>query len=145
MINGFLRTYTELSSLATFDERLRYLSLVGTLGDATFGLDRWINQRFYRSAEWKQVRNHVIMRDTGLRDHCQDLGVIGCDIFDKIVVHHMNPLRIDDFTEASDYLLNPEYLISTSLLTHNIIHFGNEGRLNQTVVERKPNDTCPWK
>lgn len=135
-----IRTYTELSALPTFEERFQYLRLNGSVGETTFGFDRYINQKFYRSAEWKQIRNHVILRDNGC-----DLGVEGYEIHEKILIHHMNPIALSDIQNASDYLLNPDYLISVTLATHNAIHYGDETLLIRAPTERRPNDTCPWK
>lgn len=135
-----IRTYAELSTLPTFEERYQYLRLNGSVGETTFGFDRYINQKFYRSAEWKQIRNHVIVRDNGC-----DLGVEGYEIHEKILIHHMNPIALSDIQNASDYLLNPDYLISVTLATHNAIHYGDETLLIRAPTERRPNDTCPWK
>lgn len=135
-----IRTYTELSELKTFEERFRYLQLNGVVAEDIFGFDRIVNQRFYRSAEWKAIRDRVIIRDNGC-----DLGVDGREIFGKAVIHHMNPARLKDFTELSDILLNPEYLITTTHRTHNAIHYGDEGLLLREPIERRMNDTCPWK
>lgn len=136
-----IRTYTELSQLKTFEERYRYLRLQSRVGADTFGFDRWINQKFYqRSPEWKAIRNEVILRDNGC-----DLGIEGREIFGKVVVHHMNPLRKEDLEQMSDFLLNPEFLISTTHETHNAIHYGDENLLVKDPVERMPYDTCPWK
>lgn len=135
-----IRTYAELSTLLTFEERYRYLRLNGSVGETTFGFDRYINQKFYRSAEWKQIRNYVIVRDNGC-----DLGVDGYEIHEKILIHHMNPIALNDIQNASDYLLNPDYLISVTLATHNAIHYGDETLLIRAPTERRPNDTCPWK
>jgi len=127
-------------SFPTFEERLRYLKLDGKIGQETFGLDRYLNQVFYRSQRWKSARDRVIIRDNGL-----DLGAIGCLINGRVIVHHMNPLLISDIENDSEFLLDPEYLISVSELTHNVIHYGNEERLFNAPIERKPNDTCPWR
>lgn len=135
-----IRTYTELSALPTFEERFQYLRLNGSIGEITFGFDRYVNQKFYRSAEWKQIRNYVIVRDNGC-----DLGVEGYEIHEKILIHHMNPIVLSDIQNASDYLLNPDYLISVTLATHNAIHYGDETLLIRAPTERRPNDTCPWK
>lgn len=136
-----IRTYTELSKLKTFDERFRYLQLNGKVGADTFGFDRYMNQIFYRSREWKRIRELVIIRDNGC-----DLGIEGRDVYGKnILIHHMNPLNLDDIVDRSDYLLNPDYLITTSRLTHNAIHYGDERLLPREPVERTPFDTCPWK
>lgn len=143
-MNGMrrIRSYSELCCLKTFEERFRYLQLNARLADETFGFDRWINQKFYKSKEWKAIRNHVIVRD-----NCCDLGVKNFDIFGDVLVHHMNPIDIIDIKDASKYLLNPEYLISTSLKTHNALHYGSFEMLSDDIflVERKPNDTIPWK
>lgn len=134
------RTYSELSRLQTFDERFDYLQLNGVVGKDTFGFDRYFNQLFYRSKEWKHIRNIVIIRDNGC-----DLGCEGHDIYDKILIHHMNPISIEDINESSDILLNPEFLICTSQLTHNAIHYGDKSQLIKEPLIRKPGDTCPWK
>lgn len=135
-----IRTYSELIKYSTFEDRFRYLSLKGQVGEETYGFDRWINQRFYRSAEWKQIRNSVIVRDSGC-----DLGIIGREIPDRIIVHHINPILVEDIAESSDYLLNPEFLICVSHNTHEAIHYGDESLLLTLPVPRAKNDTCPWK
>ena len=135
-----IRTYSELIQLPTFEERFRYLQLNGQVGEDTFGFDRYINQRFYRSKEWLQVRDYVIVRDKGC-----DLGVEGYEIYGRILIHHLNPISLRDITELSDFLLNPEYLISTTHLTHNAIHYGDESILMTAPIERSKNDTCPWR
>ena len=135
-----IKTYSELITFPTFKERYKYLQLSGAIGEETFGFDRYVNQKFYRSQEWKRVRDFVIIRDNGC-----DLGVEGYDIHGKILIHHMNPIRIDDIRFLSEYLMNPEYLISTTLSTHNAIHYGDESLLMAEPIERTPNDTCPWK
>lgn len=135
-----IRTYSELSKLKTFEERYRYLKLGGKIGEDTFGFDRYINQQFYKSSMWKQIRNKVIIRDDGC-----DLGVKGREISKNILIHHMNPVLLKDFLRLSDLLLNPEYLITTTLLTHNAIHYGDENFLISIPVERTKNDTCPWR
>lgn len=135
-----IRTYSELIKISTFDDRFKYLSLHGQVGKETFGFDRWLNQRFYRSREWKQIRDSIIVRDFGC-----DLGIKGREIPDRIIVHHMNPIGIEDISDASDYLINPEFLICTSHRTHEAIHYGDESLLCCDPVIRRPNDTCPWK
>lgn len=135
-----IRSYTELSALKTFEERFRYLQLNGVVAEETFGFDRIINQRFYRSPEWRSIRDRVIIRDNGC-----DLGIEGHEIFGRVVIHHMNPVRLKDFDELSDILLNPEYMIATTHATHNAIHYGDEGLLIKAPVERSKNDTCPWR
>ena len=136
-------TYSELIRLPTFKERLSYLLLHGRVGAETFGFDRWLNQHFYRSEEWKQLRRKIIIRDNGC-----DLGVDGYDIQGAILVHHMNPIVSDDIVNCTPYLMNPDFLISTSFDTHQAIHYENAELLKVAPIyptERKPNDTCPWK
>ena len=135
-----IRTYSELITLPTFEERFNYLKLKGKVGKDTFGFDRWLNQIFYRDPEWKSVRDYVIVRDNGC-----DLGVDGYEINGRILVHHMNPISKEDILERSKYLLDPEFLISTIHNTHNAIHYGDEDLLIKTPIERTKNDTCPWK
>ena len=135
-----IRTYSELILLQTFDERYQYLRLSGTVGEETFGFDRYLNQMFYKSKEWKRIRNEVIIRDNGC-----DLGVPGREIYGKILIHHMNPIRKDDILRRSEYLLDPEYLICTVKNTHDAIHYGDEGLLIQMPKARTKNDTCPWR
>ena len=135
-----IRTYSELITLQTFEERFNYLKLKGQVGKDTFGFDRWLNQIFYRDPEWKSVRDYVIVRDNGC-----DLGVDGYEINGRILVHHMNPISKEDILERSKYLLDPEFLISTVHNTHNAIHYGDEDLLIKTPIERTKNDTCPWK
>lgn len=135
-----LRTYSELSRLQTFRERFEYLRLDGIVGVETFGFDRYLNQVFYNSDEWKAVRKIVIIRDNGC-----DLGMDGYDIHGKIIVHHMNPFSIDDVLHRKEELLDPEFLISTVLNTHNAIHYGDESLLPSAPIVRTRNDTCPWR
>ena len=135
-----IRTYSDLILLPTFEERYRYLRLQGKVGEATFGFDRYLNQMLYRSQRWKSIRDHVIIRDNGC-----DLGIEGREIHGPILVHHMNPLTIYDIEHETDYLLDPEFLISTILTTHNAIHYGDESLLLLDPVERSRNDTCPWR
>lgn len=135
-----IRTYSELSSFKTFKERFEYLKLDGTVGKDTFGFDRYLNQKFYKSKEWERVRDIVIVRDNGC-----DLGVEGYDIHSRIYIHHMNPLKVDDILNRSDYLLNPEYLICVTMNTHNAIHYSDDSILMTGPIVRTPNDTCPWK
>lgn len=135
-----IRTYSELIQLPTFLERFNYLKLNGRVGEETFGCHRHLNQVFYRSVEWKRVRNLVILRDNGC-----DLGLSGYDIYGKILIHHMNPITPDDIRNRSEFLLNPEYLICVSHMTHESITYGDERLLGIEPVERRPNDTCPWR
>lgn len=135
-----IKSYSELIMLPTFEERFEYLSLNGQVGEETYGFDRWVNQRFYKSSEWKQIRNHVIVRDSGC-----DLGILGREISDRIIVHHMNPILLRDIQDGTSFLLDPEYLICTCHNTHEAIHYGSADILIKDPVVRKPNDTCPWK
>lgn len=135
-----IRTYSELITLSTFEERYKYLQLSSSIGEETFGFDRYLNQNFYRSKEWKRIRDFVIIRDNGC-----DLGVEDRTIYGKIIIHHMNPIRTKDIQDVSDYLLNPEYLICTTHQTHNAIHYGDENLLVRNPIERTANDTCPWR
>lgn len=132
-------TYTELARLETFDERLDYLILRGSVGRDTFGFDRFLNQDFYKSKQWRDVRHHVIARDQG-----NDLGVEGYAIYDRILIHHMNPMTPDDIMDGNDDILNPEFLISTTHSTHNAIHYGNTDNLPRQHVERYPDDMILW-
>jgi hypothetical protein len=134
-----IRTYRELSSFESFDDRFDYLYLSGKVGADTFGFDRWMNQRFYRSSEWRSVRNQVIVRDNGC-----DLGVDGFDIHGGVFIHHMNPITSDDITMGVDDILNPEYLISTTQKTHNAIHYGGRSGLPRVFKVRTPGDTRLW-
>lgn len=141
-----IRTYSELITLPTFEERYRYLRLGGRVGEDTFGFDRYLNQRFYTSDEWLALRDYVIVRDTGLNDYCQDLGMPeGYDIHGRILVHHMNPITKDDILRRTKILLDPEYLICTIKNTHDAIHYGDESLLYAPPIERTRNDTCPWR
>lgn len=135
-----IRTYSELSKFSTFEDRYQYLRLDGTVGEETFGFDRYLNQIFYRSKQWKSIRDYIIIRDNGC-----DLGVEGYDIRSRIIVHHMNPITIKDLEKESEFLLNPEFLICTTHNTHQAIHYGDENLLIKMPVERTKNDTCPWK
>lgn len=136
-----IRTYSELIKLPTFKERYEYLKLGGRVGEETFGFDRHLNQMLYNSAEWKSIRNHVITRDRGC-----DLASLDHEIGDeKIIVHHMNPISKEDILERSEFLLNPEYLITTIKTTHDAIHYGDSDLLYKDPIIRSKNDTCPWK
>lgn len=135
-----IKTYSELILLPTFEERFKYLQLNGRVGDDTFGFDRYINQNFYRSAEWKRIRDLVIMRDNGC-----DLALEGYEIYGRILIHHMNPITVKDVELSTEYLMNPEYLICVTHNTHNAIHYGDEKLINNGPIVRTKNDTCPWK
>jgi hypothetical protein len=134
-----VRTYSNLIKRHTFEDRFRYLSLRGQVGESTFGFDRWINQQFYTSTQWRQVRNYVITRDNGC-----DLGVDGYEIYDRIVIHHLNPMSVSDITHGDPAILDPEFLITTTHRTHNAIHYGDERLLLRPLVERRPGDTRLW-
>lgn len=135
-----IRTYSELITFQTFKERFNYLKLDGLVGESTFGFDRYLNQIFYRSQRWKEIRDFVIIRDNGC-----DLGVEDHEIHSRIVIHHMNPITIEDIRKESEFLLDPEFLICTIHNTHNAIHYGDENLLIKAPIERSKNDTCPWK
>lgn len=135
-----MRSYRELLRLKTFDERFEYLKLSGLVGESTFGFERYLNQMLYNSSEWRRTRNKIIIRDNGC-----DLGIEGCEIQGTILVHHMNPISVDDLKDFSEDVFNPEYLICVSLNTHNAIHYGDKSLIPQMPIERRPGDTCPWK
>lgn len=136
-----IKTYSELITFPTFEERFRYLKLDGRVGTDTFGHDRYLNQLMYnRDPRWKNVRDKVIIRDNGC-----DLGVEGFEIYGKVIVHHINPIEIDDLLQNRDWIFDPEFLISTTHNTHNAIHYGDESLLITAPTVRTKNDTCPWK
>ena len=136
-----IRSYRELKNLKTYQERYEYLRLKGSVGKETFGFDRIFNQQFYRSPEWLHIRDEVIIRDNGC-----DLGVPGYEIYgQRILIHHMNPITPEDIETGSELLLNPDYLITTVHSTHNAIHYGDANLLIKDPIERKRNDTCPWR
>lgn len=140
MMSMMIRTYEELMKLHTFEERFRYLKLVARVGEETFGTERYLNQQFYHSQEWKSIRDQII-----LRDNACDLGIEGRELESRIIIHHMNPISKDDLIHQTDFLLNPNYLICTSKKTHSAIHYGDDSILKHAVIERTPNDTCPWR
>lgn len=133
------RSYSELCRLKTFEERFQYLSLKGNVGGSTFGFDRWINQEFYRSREWYDAREFVILRDEGC-----DLGVVGYEIETRLLIHHMNPLLPSDIEDGESCILDPEFLITTTHRTHNAIHYGDESILRKSFVPRTAGDTKLW-
>ena len=135
-----IRTYKELIRIPTFEERFKYLQFAGRVGRKTFGHERYLNQRFYLSPEWRKIRQQVIARDEGC-----DLAVSGLEIHDRIYIHHMNPISIEDFMENSELLFNTDYLICCTYNTHLAIHYGSERMLSSKPIERKKNDTCPWR
>lgn len=133
------RTYLEMVRFDSFEERFEYLKLGGGVGRSTFGFDRYINQQFYASREWKDIRNYVILRDNGC-----DLGVEGYEIHDSPLIHHINPMVPEDIVHGETWILDPEFLITTTHNTHNAIHYGGESRMPKVVAERVPNDTKLW-
>lgn len=135
-----LKTYSELITLPTFEERFKYLELDGMVGDETFGFDRYLNQKFYRTSEWRKVRQEVILRDDGC-----DLAIEDRPIFSRIIIHHINPISIDDIKLKEDWILNPDFLICTSKRTHDAIHYSDESILFSEPIERSPYDTCLWR
>ena len=136
-----IKRYSELIRIPTFEERYEYLRLLGAVGESTFGYDRIFNQLFYHSAkEWRVIRDYVISRDEG-----RDLAIPGREIPDRIYIHHMNPITMDDISNSSEFLLDPEYLICTAFETHNAIHFGDKTLLTIDPIQRTKNDTSPWK
>ncbi len=135
-----IRTYRELIRLPSFRDRYEYLKLSGQVGQETFGFERYLNQSFYHSSEWRPIRDRVIARDLGC-----DLGMEGYEIHGRIYIHHMNPITVEDIRQATDLLTDPEYLICTTHNTHNAIHYGDASLLLTEPVERTPYDTCPWK
>lgn len=135
-----IKSYSELRRLSTFEERYNYLRLRGRVGEDTFGFDRAFNQMFYRSREWKALRDEIIIRDNGC-----DLGIEGYEIHERIIIHHMNPISLADIRDNTEFLMNPEYLITTTHHTHNAIHYGDESILRKGPIERSRFDTCPWK
>lgn len=139
-MNSTIRTYSELIKLPTFEERLNYLRTRSSLGIETFGSNRYLNQEFYRSREWQQIRNHVIARDD-----CCDLGIKGRELYHGVTVHHIIPITIEDIERGSSFLLNPEYLITCGSETHKLIHYMTEDYQEIGFVERKPFDTVPWR
>lgn len=134
------RTYEELITFPTFEERYNYLKLGDRVGQETFGMDRYLNQIFYSCPEWKQIRDEIISRDNGC-----DMALEGYEIYDKIIIHHMNPVRIEDIKNRNAELLDPRYLVCVTHRTHNAIHYGMQEFMALIPRERKPNDTCPWK
>ena len=135
-----IRTYSELITIPTFEERYEYLRLGGRVGEDTFGFDRYLNQVFYRSDAWRKVRDHVIIRDMGC-----DLAMPDREIQNRILVHHMNPITIEDIMRETDFLLDPEFLICTVKNTHDAIHYGDKSLLLTDPIVRTKNDTCPWR
>lgn len=137
-----IRTYSELIQIPTFEERYRYLRLGDRVGEETFGFDRYLNQRFYKSREWQNIRNEVIVRDKAC-----DLAFEDREIPNgvRVLIHHMNPIRIEDISYKKDWILDPEFLVCVTKRTHDAIHYGDETLLYSDPIERSPNDTCLWR
>lgn len=138
-MSSMIRTYSELRRLSTFDERYQYLRLKGEVAYSTFGFDRYINQKFYTSSQWRHVRGYVVTRDDGC-----DLGIEGYEIHSRLVIHHMNPMKVDDIAHGDPSIIDPEFLITTTHKTHNAIHYGDERLLPRPLVDRRPGDTKLW-
>lgn len=134
-----IRSWSELNQIETFEDRYQYLRLQGDVGRSTFGFDRYVNQRFYRSREWMQARDFVIVRDQGC-----DLGVEGFEIHESLLIHHMNPMTLKEIQHGDPRIVDPEFLITTTHRTHNAIHYGDESQLPGRVIERRPGDTKLW-
>lgn len=139
-MKNYDRSYSDLVKLPRFIDRYRYLKLNGKVGDETFGYDRYLNQILYQSSEWRRFRRNIVIRDNGC-----DLGTPGYEIQGKILIHHINPITLRDVEQRGPKVFDPENVISTSLITHNAIHYGDERILITEPIERRPNDTCPWK
>lgn len=135
-----IRRYSELIAIPTFEERFRYLKLDGSVGVSTFGFDRYLNQAFYRSVEWKRLRDQIIIRDNGC-----DLACYERQIFGRVIIHHLNPISEKDINDRAEWILNPEFLICTTIDTHNAIHYSDESILRKDPIVRLPNDTMPWR
>lgn len=134
-----IKSYSDLRRIHSFEERFEYLKLSGVVGRSTFGFDRYVNQKFYTSYEWKSARQTVILRDEGC-----DLGIHGYEIHGNLLIHHMNPISVDDIIHGEEWIFDPEYLITTTHNTHNAIHFGNQNLLPKVVTTRSPRDTNLW-
>jgi hypothetical protein len=134
------RSYQEFRKIKTFKERYDYLRLKGDVGQATFGYDRYLNQTLYRSRDWARARDKVIIRDHGC-----DLGILDCPLYEQIIIHHMNPITVEDIEEGNDVVFNPDFLVCTSSRTHLAIHYGDESLLHKPPVVRRPGDTTPWR
>lgn len=134
------KTYSEMCRFDSFEDRFKYLSLDGSVGVETFGFDRYFNQKFYSSREWKSLRDQIILRDSGC-----DLGVSGHEIFGRVIIHHLNPIMLNDIVHQTDFLMNPEFLVCTCHQTHNAIHYGDVDLLMREPIERHKNDTIPWR
>lgn len=140
VVMGMIRRYSELSKLDTFEERFEYLKLSGVVGAETFGYDRYLNQMLYTSQRWRRLRSDIIIRDNAC-----DLGIEDREIYDRILIHHLNPITIEDILRESEFVFSPEFLICTTLATHNAIHYGDANQLPKPIIERSMNDTIPWR
>ena len=140
LMTSKIRSYRELRRLSTFEERFKYLSLKGSVGESTFGFDRYLNQMLYKSREWRHVRDIIIIRD----EAC-DLGIPGYEIESQILIHHMNPITIDDIESGNQDIFEPDFLICTTYNTHRAIHFGDESLLPKPPIVRRPHDTTLWR
>lgn len=138
--SNVIKSYSELIEIPTYKGRFRYLKLDGRVAEETFGFDRYLNQKFYRSAEWRRIRDHIIARDLGC-----DLAYPGYEIHSRILIHHMNPITRKDILDVREEMLDPEYLVCVSDMTHRAIHYGDESLLFEPLIERTPGDTTPWK
>lgn len=134
-----IRTYSQLTRVSTFEQRYEYLALRGVVGESTFGFDRYVNQQFYKSREWRHMRHQIIARDNGC-----DLGMQGYEIHESPIIHHMNPMTISDIADGNLDILDPEFLITVTLRTHNAIHYGDARLLAKPIVARRPGDTKLW-
>lgn len=139
-MSTLIKTYSETIAIPSYIERFRYLKLNGQVGTDTFGHDRYLNQILYNTPEWKRFRRDIILRDNGC-----DLGCEDYEIYGKIMIHHINPITVDDILCRDPSIFDPENVISCSMITHNAIHYGSEDLLMKGPIERRPNDTCPWK
>lgn len=135
-----IKSYSELITLPTFEERFEYLRLNGTVGSETFGHDRYLNQTLYRSPEWKRFRHKIIIRDNGC-----DLACEGYEIYEKVLIHHINPITVKNILERNPMVFDPENVVCTILNTHNAIHYGDESLIIKAPITRSKNDTCPWR
>ena len=140
MINTSIKTYSELITIPTYEERFEYLRCNSAVGKETFGFDRYLNQVLYNSMDWKRLRRQIIIRDNGC-----DLALKGYTIYGKIIVHHINPISLDDIMKERSIVFDPENLVCVSFSTHNAIHYGDASLLSTGPIERTPNDTCPWR
>ena len=140
MVNTSIKTYSELITIPTYEERFEYLRCNSAVGKETFGFDRYLNQVLYNSMDWKRLRRKIIIRDNGC-----DLALKDYTIYGKIIIHHINPISLDDIMKERSIVFDPENLVCVSFNTHNAIHYGDSSLLSTAPIERTPNDTCPWR